>query len=170
VEILNTIDEVIKIIGKKGIWALDRGGDRRKLFVPILQKEIQFVVRMMSKRDMIDRQGRVRNIAKIAQNTRCSKGAEIIIHPKGEPPQKKIITVGYQKVSFTFEEDKDFTLVVVKGMGKEPLMPLTNLKVKTGEDALTIMEIYLTRWKCEESFRFIKGAYQLWLPLNISEL
>jgi len=34
-EILNAIDEVIKRVGKKGIWALDRG-DRRKLFVPIL--------------------------------------------------------------------------------------------------------------------------------------
>jgi len=161
VEILNTIDEVMRIIGKKGIWALDRGGDRRKLFVPILQKEIQFVVRMTSKRDMIDEEGKVGNIAKIAKGTRCSRKAEVIIHPKGEPPQKKIIKVGYQKVSFTFEEDKDFTLVVVKGMGKEPLMLLTNLKVKMGEDALGIMEIYLTRWKCEESFRFIKGAYQL---------
>ncbi len=161
IEILNTIDEVIKIVGKKGIWALDRGGDRRKLFVPILEKEIQFVVRMTTKRDMIDRQGRVRNIARIAQNTGCSKRAEIIIHPKGEPPQKKIIRIGYQEVSFTFQEDKDFTLLVVKGMGKKPLMLLTNLKVKTGEDALSIMEIYLTRWKCEESFRFIKGAYQL---------
>ena len=40
-------------------------------------------------------------------------------------------------------------------------MVLTNLKVETAEDALKIMEIYLTRWKCEESFRFIKEAYQL---------
>lgn len=44
IEILNAIDEVIKIIGKEGIWALDRGGDRRKSFVPILEKEIQFAV------------------------------------------------------------------------------------------------------------------------------
>ena len=54
VEILNAIDKVIKVIGKKGIWALDRGGDRRKLFVPILQKEIQFALRMTTKRDMIE--------------------------------------------------------------------------------------------------------------------
>ena len=30
-EILNAIDEVINSIGKKGIWTLDRGADRRKL-------------------------------------------------------------------------------------------------------------------------------------------
>ena len=40
-------------------------------------------------------------------------------------------------------------------------MLLTNLKIETGEDALKIMEIYLTRWECEESFRFTKEAYQL---------
>jgi len=160
-EILSAIDEVIRMIGKKGIWTLDRGGDRRKLFVPILQREIQFVVRMTTQRDMINRQGRVRNIAKIAKDTRCSKKAEITLHPRGESPQKKIIRVGYQKVSFTFEENKEFTLVVIKGMGKQPLMLLTNLKVENAEDTFTIMEIYLTRWKCEESFRFIKQAYQL---------
>jgi hypothetical protein len=97
---------------------------------------------MTTQRDMIDKCGKVANTAKIAQGTRCSKKAEIIIHPKGEPSQKKkIIRVGYRKVSFTFEENKDFTLLVVKGMGKNPLMLLTNLKVETEEDALGIMEI-----------------------------
>lgn len=89
------------------------------------------------------------------------KEQRLLFIPRESPPQKKIIRIGYQKVSFTFKEDKDFTLVVVKGMGKKPLILLTNLEVKTEEDALGVMEIYLTRWKCEESFRFIKGAYQL---------
>lgn len=160
-EILGAIDELIKGIGKKGVWALDRGGDRWKLFVPILKRKLQFVVRMMSLRDMIDTERRVRNIAAIARSTRCSKKAEIVIHPKGEPVKKKTIRIGFQKVSFTFEKNKELALVVIKGMGKKPLMLLTNLKVETAEDALKIMEVYLTRWKCEESFRFIKEAYGL---------
>jgi len=160
-EIIDAIDEVIKLIGIKGIWALDRGGDRWKLFVPILEREIQFVVRMTTQRDMIGKDGTVKNIAKIAQGTRCSKKVELTIHPKGEAPQKRTVRIGFQKVSFTFKENKELILVVVKGMGKKPLMLLTNLKVESAEDALIIMEIYLTRWKCEESFRFIKGAYQL---------
>jgi hypothetical protein len=49
---------------------------------------------------------------------------------------------------------------VVKGYGEEPLMLLTNLRVdRLG--ALRILEIYLTRWKYEESYRFIKQAYNL---------
>ena len=100
-EILNAIDEVINSIGKKGIWTLDRGADRRKLFVPILQKEIKFVVRMTTQRDMINSEGRKQNIAKIAKGTRCSKKVEITIHPKGDFPRKKMARIGFQKVSFT---------------------------------------------------------------------
>ena len=160
-EILATIDDVMRIIGNKGIWTLDRGGDRRKIFIPLLQRKVQFVVRMTTKRDMIDRQGKVRNIASIAQGTRCSQKVEVTVHPKADFPQRKTIRIGYERVSFTFEESRDLTLVVIKGFGKEPIMLLTNLKVESPEDALTIIEIYLTRWKCEESFRFIKQAYQL---------
>jgi len=143
IEILNAIDEVINSIGKKGIWALDRCADRRKLFVPILQKEIKFVVRMTTQRDMINSEGRKQNIAKIAKGTRCSKKVEITIHPKGDFPRKKMARIGFQKVSFTFKEDKKLTLVVIKGMGKEPIMLLTNLKVEKDEDALWIMKITL---------------------------
>jgi len=40
------------------------------------------------------------------------------------------------------------------------MMLLTNLDVsKIGLDR--ILEIYLTRWKCEESYRFIKQGYNL---------
>lgn len=106
-EILGAIDEVIKVIGKKGIWALDRGGDRWKLFVPILERKLKFVVRMMTQRDMIDLEGRVRNIAAIANGARCSKKAEITIHPKGEPIQKKTIRIVFRKYSLLSKKIKN---------------------------------------------------------------
>jgi len=43
-------------------------------------------------------------------------------------------------------------LVVVKGFGRELMLLLTNVDKKPRE----ILEIYLTRWKCEETFRFLK--------------
>lgn len=129
------------MIGTKGVWALDRGGDRWYLFGPILERKLKFVVRIMTQRDMIDAAGRVRNIAAMAKSTRCSKKAEVSIHPKEEPAHSKTIRVGFQRVSFTLREDMKLTLVVVKGMGEKPLM------------LLTIMELYFTRWKCEQSYR-----------------
>lgn len=52
------------------------------------------------------------------------------------------------------------SLVVVRGYSEKPLMLLTNLNVDSC-GVLRILEIYLTRWKCEESYRFIKQAYNL---------
>jgi hypothetical protein len=47
-------------------------------------------------------------------------------------------------------------LVVAKGFGKEPMMLLTSYPVRTKikEAIWRIIEIYLTRWKCDESFRY----------------
>ena len=120
--------------------------DGNSLFLYLMRK-LKFLVRMMSLRDMINAEKRVRNIAAIARGTRCSKKAQIVIHPKKEPVKKKTIRIGFQYVSFTFEENKELTLVVIKGMARKPLMLLSNLKVETAEDALKIMEIYLTRAK-----------------------
>jgi hypothetical protein len=39
-------------------------------------------------------------------------------------------------------------------------MLLTNVEVE-GLGPLRVLEIYLTRWKCEESYRFIKQGYNL---------
>lgn len=57
--------------------------------------------------------------------------------------------------------DYPLFLVVVKGFGKEPMMLLTScpVNVKIKESIWRIVEIYLTRWKCEESFRYIKQCY-----------
>jgi hypothetical protein len=45
-------------------------------------------------------------------------------------------------------------LVVVAGFGQEPLMLLTNLvaRARDSESLGWIVEIYLTRWKFEETF------------------
>ena len=49
---------------------------------------------------------------------------------------------------------------MVRGFGEKPMMLLTNVNVKS-PGVMRVLEIYLTRWKCEESYRFIKQAYQL---------
>ena len=54
-------------------------------------------------------------------------------------------------------------LVVVAGFGQEPLLLLTNA-LEGAQDSQSlwwIVQIYLTRWKIEETFRFIKQSYNL---------
>lgn len=54
-------------------------------------------------------------------------------------------------------ENTKVSLVAIKGFGKEPMLLITNVE-KCPKD---LLEIYLTRWKCEESFRFLKHEYHL---------
>jgi hypothetical protein len=54
-------------------------------------------------------------------------------------------------------------LVVIAGFGEEPLRLLTNLPA-AARDSQTlwwIVPIYLTRWKIEETFRFVKQSYHI---------
>ena len=85
---------------------------------------------------------------------------KIKIKEKGKPPKRRKVSMGVKKVRFIFHEEWIW-MVAVRGLGKEIIVLLTNLKIEGKEDLLKILEIYLTRWKCEESYRFIKQAYHL---------
>jgi len=58
--------------------------------------------------------------------------------------------------------EEQLLLVVVAGFGQEPLLLLTNLcGVRDSQSLWWIAQIYLTRWKIEETFRFVKQSYPL---------
>jgi hypothetical protein len=99
-----------------------------------------------------------KNSLKIAWECHCPHQTEVRIEKEGES-KKKIISLGHVGVKLPFDQ-QELYLVVVKGWGEKPMMLLTNVEVKPHE-VMRILEIYLTRWKCEESYRFIKQAYQL---------
>ncbi|TET29149.1 hypothetical protein E3J68_02235 [Candidatus Aerophobetes bacterium] len=53
-QILTAIDLVREVIGKKGIWSLDRGGDRGIIFKGVLVRELRFAIRLRGDRDLRD--------------------------------------------------------------------------------------------------------------------
>jgi hypothetical protein len=157
-QILDAVDRVMEGIGPKGIWAIDRGGDRSRLFKGFLERKIRFVVRLVGDRDLILKDGQKKNSLKIAWGCHCPHQRELTIKKDGET-KKKTISVGQIGVKLPFSGQPLF-LVVVKGWGEKPMMLLTNVVVQS-QGVMRILEIYLTRWKCEESYRFIKQAYNL---------
>jgi hypothetical protein len=157
-QILNAVDRVMEGIGQKGIWAMDRGGDRSRLFKGFLERKIRFVVRLVGDRDLILNDGQKKNALKIAWGCHCPHQRELRIEKDGET-KKKTISVGQMKVKLPFS-GQPLLLVVVKGFSEKPMMLLTNVVVRF-QGVMRILEIYLTRWKCEESYRFIKQAYNL---------
>ena len=53
-------------------------------------------------------------------------------------------------------------MVVVAGFGIKPMMLLTNVPMRKNRAVLyQVVESYLTRWKIEETIRFIKQSYGL---------
>jgi len=161
-QLFKLIDAVSVRMGKKGIYAIDRGGDRGKLYDKFLEKgrEKRFVIRLEKNRDLIHK-GKRKNCYGLATMLPCPYETVIIKYEDGKEEKK---TVSYNALPVRLPgRDYPLFLVVVKGFGKEPMMLLTScpVNVKIKEAIWRIVEIYLTRWKCEESFRYIKQCYNL---------
>ena len=54
-EQLSAIDQLRAHTARRGIWAMDRGGDRRKLLEPLLEGGARFVMRSTGQRMVLDR-------------------------------------------------------------------------------------------------------------------
>lgn len=82
---------------------------------------------------------------------------------KIEKGQEKIYELRYGAEPFRLPgREEPLLLVVVAGFGQEPLLLLTNLSgVRDSQSLWWIVQIYLTRLKIEETFRFVKQSYQL---------
>jgi len=159
-QLFKVIDTVGASIGTKGIYAIDRGGDRGMLYDKFLEQKKRFVIRLQKNRDLIHK-GIKKNCAGLAGALPCPYETVII---KYEDGKEQKTTICYNALSVKLPgRDYPLALVVVKGFGKQPMMLLTSCAVqfKAKENIWRIVEIYLTRWKCDESFRYIKQCYNL---------
>jgi len=159
-QLFTVIDTVSLYVGDKGIYAIDRGGDRNKLYDKFLEKGKRFVIRLAKTRDLVHK-GVRKNCHDLASALPCPHEAVIIKYEEGKEQKT---TIFYNAVPVKLPgRDNLLFLVVAKGFGKEPMMLLTNCSVSTKlkQSLWRIVEIYLTRWKCDESFRYIKQCYNL---------
>jgi hypothetical protein len=161
-QLFGAIDTVSRYVGSRGIWAIDRGGDRNRILERFLSPEgpKRFVIRLTKSRDLVHR-GVRKNCYKIAKALPCDFKATLITYQEGE---EKVRTVWYNAISVKLPKtDERLFMVVVKGFGAEPMMLLTSCRIhlRGKESIWRIVEIYLTRWKCDESFRYIKQSYNL---------
>lgn len=160
-EVLAAVDLIRTHTQGRGIWAIDRGGDRKKLLEPLLDRGARFVIRSTGKRTVIDRRKLQGSVAEVAGRCRLRHQARII---KIQDEQEKAYDLRYGAEPIRLPgRSEPLWLVVVAGFGQAPLMLLTNLPIaaKDSQSLWWIVQIYLTRWKIEETFRFIKQSYNL---------
>lgn len=160
-QIFKVIDTVFKHIGDRGIHAMDRGGDRGIIYEKYLKrsKQIRFVIRL-KERDLIHK-GKRRNCTDMAKILPTPYKTVLIIYDEGKEKKR---TVQYNAVAVKLPQyDNKLYFVVVKGFGIKPMMLLTScaINIYKKESIWRIVEYYLARWKCDESYRYIKQCYNL---------
>jgi len=160
-EVLVAVDRIRSQTQGRGIWVIDRGGDRKKLLEPLLDRAERFVIRSTGKRSVIDHRNLCGTVAEVAGRCRLTHKARIV---KIQDGQEKVYGLRYGAVPIQLPgRTEKLWLVVIAGFGEEHLMLLTNVPVaaRDSQSVWWIVQIYLTRWKIEETFRFIKQSYNL---------
>jgi hypothetical protein len=143
----------------RGVWVIDRGGDRDKLLFPLMKNKHKFLIRLNQGRFLIY-QGRAMDDLEIARGCPMLYLESIIKEENGQARCLRL-EFGLRPVTLPGRPEA-LSLVVVRGLGEEPLMLLTNVELKKTRKSLWwAVQSYLTRWTIEETFRFIKQSYQL---------
>jgi len=158
---LRAIHTVMRTTEGRGIIAIDRGGDRRKILHPLMEKGRRFVVRQDGDRHVLMPGGKKKSVCSAGRWCRTTAERKVEIEKGGKREVKHLI-LGSMPVRLPEKPEEQLWLVVIRGFGKEPVMLLTNVEPEEGVDhPVWIGDLYLTRGKCEEAYRFLKQSYNL---------
>ena len=160
-EILEVVSKVLKATEKRGILALDRGGDRRRFYQHWVPDEsVDFIIRQRVDRNLLHK-GKAKKSLQLANTCSTPYAATVIKENQGKETVYQI-EFGFIPVRLPQHPERQLYLVVVKGFGQQPLMLLTTKPMRKHRKVLWwIVEAYITRWHTEEKIRFIKSCYEL---------
>lgn len=158
-QIKSVIDTVSGAAKKRGIYVIDRGGDREILFKHLLDNILRFIVRLVGDRTLIWK-SKPFIAEKLAAKCRM-RHAETIWRETEEGEKSYEIQYGAMDVRLP-GRDEPLRLIVVRGFGEKPMLLLTNVAGTDSRQSLwQIVEGYMTRWRVEDAVRFIKQSYRL---------
>jgi hypothetical protein len=163
-KLIEIIKKVKVFTGIKGTWAIDRQGDDIDLIRCFTNESLQFVTRLKMSRYLHFGRNTTRQVKaeRIDRHVELNHKAHIYIAKDGK---EEFIHLNYGAVTVALPEDPDiwYTLVIIKGFGQQPMLLLTNKQVNihNNKQLWQIVEIYLTRWKCDECYRYIKQSYNM---------
>ena len=140
----------------KCVRTLDRGFDANEYYRYFLTRGKRFIIRAKKNRSVTYKDKTI-NIMELAS---LYKGAYRMDFKdkKGKKVECKMSCIPVKLCEFP---KKDLTLVVVYGLGKEPMLLLTNLNIQEKKKLCQIItKVYLMRWRIEEYFKFKKQQFE----------
>ena len=158
-EIIKAMDQVGTAVQNRGIWVIDRGGDRDKLYESLLKHKREFIIRMVGSRDVIYKGTQARSLW-LAVGCRLphKKSFVKIIHGREVQYNIRFGSIPVQLPDM----NAPLNMIVVKGISNKPMMLLTTLNIGSPEkDLWFIIQAYMKRWSIEETIRFIKQTYDM---------
>jgi hypothetical protein len=160
-EVLRCVAEVSRFTEERGIWVMDRGGDRICLFDTLLAWDRRFLVRLVGNRHLVWR-GRNWLASDLADRVPM-RHIEHVTKQNPDGSEKVLeLSFGARRVSLPEWPDRPLWLLVVRGFGREPLLILTTEELRESRASQWwALEAYLTRWRIEETLRFAKQSYAL---------
>lgn len=139
---LSVIERVVRVLGSRGIWVLDRGNDSGSFYRDLRHTlNVRFIARVKENRHVIlVKTGECLSVKDLPEGRHA-------VHIRGEKPN-------------TIDPDV-YLLVIRKHLEeKEPIRLLTNLAWEEFTDK-QIVTMYLKRWGIENIFRSAKVCFGL---------
>ena len=146
------LTSVINTLNTKGTFIFDRGYDMNDLFKFMYNQNQDFVIRLTEKR-------------KIFYKSKWYKSTTLRDSRKGKI-KTKVLFQGKEKDCYISHINcqitaakKNMYLVLIYGLSQTPMMLSTNKIIRSKEDVVKILRLYMSRWRIEEYFRFKKQEY-----------
>ena len=157
-------DEVLKILkavyaatGGKGVTVYDRGGDRPAFYGYLIGSGRDFVIRLTG-RNVLSWRG-MHEASDLARECTMRHAHHVTFDSHGRECNVPV-SFGAMPVRLPMHPEKELHMVVVKGFGRDPMMLITSLPVSGSfESQWRVVDAYLSRWRVEETIRFVKQSY-----------
>jgi len=153
-ETLKSLKFLSEHFPKGNIRAFDRGYDGGYIFDYLIPKDESFIVRLVGNRNCIHN-GETLLVSTLAAKFK----GKYVLKFEAKDGKKVDCKISIVPVFLPDYPDKPLNLVICRGLGKEPLMLLTNLNSDDKRLCVTITKVYLMRWRIEEYYRFKKQSY-----------
>jgi hypothetical protein len=158
-EIFRAMNMVSRVVNNRGIWVMDRGTDRKIIFNHLLSSQRRFIIRLKGDRFLLYK-GKKMIVSELAQKCFLPY-SETLVWEEKEKETAYDTAFGFCRV-YLPDIPLPLGLVVVRGFGEEPMMLLTNLPLRKNRQVLSkVVKSYITRWRIEETIRFIKQSYNV---------
>ena len=164
--IVSSIGQIASTTNGHGIFVYDRGGDGDGMFRFCSSRALDFIVRLVGDRYLLNWGGKTEKSGVVATDLarQCTLRCEDSVFFKSHNRVHNVrVKCGSMPVRLPDWPDTALHLVVVKWPGGEkPMMLLTTLNAVRRRKALwEVVQGCLTRWHVEDAIRFIKQSYRL---------